>query len=149
MSRELFAAHEAGKVRAAGRASGFFGPRVTDSAAGETIFGRAVAGKVAQVAGAPALPHTYTYTPDVGKGPVTLGEREEALSRAWHLPSLQTVSTRRFVEMLYEFEELFVVDHSNFKHAFGEHATSLKEAIADTVRWYCRERPAGGIHPAA
>ena len=82
---------------------------------------------------------------------------------AWHLPSPQTVSTRRFVEMifeetggefkmqraprvlframglfnpamrelvemLYEFEEPFVVDHSNFKQTFGEHATPLKEA---------------------
>lgn len=105
MSRELFAAHETDKVRAAaGRASGFFGPRVTDSAAGETIFGRAVAGKAAQVVGDPALPRTYTYTPDVGKGLVTLGEREEALGWAWHLPSPQTVSTRRFVEMVFKEE---------------------------------------------
>jgi nucleoside-diphosphate-sugar epimerase len=80
MSRELFAAHDAGKVRVtAGRASDFFGPRVTDSAAGETIFGRAVAGKAAQVVGDPELPHTYTYAPDVGKDLVILGEREEAL----------------------------------------------------------------------
>ena len=172
MSRELFAAHEAGKVRAtAGRASDFFGPRVADSAAGETVFGRAVAGKAAQVAGSPDLPHTYTYAPDIGKGLVTLGEREEALGRAWHLPSPETVSTRRFVEMvfeaaggelkvqraprilframglfnpamremvemLYEFEEPFVVDHSAFAEAFGDHATPLGEAIRETVRWY-------------
>jgi len=171
MSRELFAAHEAGKVRAtAGRASDFFGPRVTDSAAGESIFGRAVAGKSAQVAGDPELPHTYTYAPDIGKGLVILGEREEALGRAWHLPSPETVSTRRFVEMvfeatggtfkmqrapkilframglfnpamremvemLYEFEEPFVVDHSAFARTFGG-ATPLEEAIRETVRWY-------------
>lgn len=172
MSRDLFAAHQAGKVRAtAGRASDFFGPRVTDSAAGETVFGRAVAGKAAQVAGDPELPHTYTYAPDIGKGLVTLGEREEALGRAWHLPGPETVSTRRFVEMvfgetggefrmqraprilframglfdpamremvemLYEFEEPFVVDHSAFAGAFGDHASPLQEAIRETVRWY-------------
>jgi nucleoside-diphosphate-sugar epimerase len=176
MSRELFAAHDAGKVRVtAGRASDFFGPQVTDSAAGETIFGRAHAGKAAQVVGNPELPHTYSYAPDVGKGLVTLGEREEALGQAWHLPGPETVSTRHFVEMvfeatggefkmqrapkvlvrvlglfdpamremvemLYEFEEPFVLDHSAFARAFGEDATPLREAIRRTVHWY-RERP--------
>lgn len=104
MSEELFAAHEDGKVRAvAGRASDFFGPRVTDSAAGETVFGRPpVAGKGARVAGDPGPPHTCTYVPDVGKGLAVLGEREEALGRAWHLPSAETVTTRRFVGMVFE-----------------------------------------------
>ena len=172
MSRELFAAHGAGKVRVtAGRASDFFGPQVTDSAAGETIFGRAVAGKAAQVVGDPDLPHTYTYAPDIGKGLVILGEREGALGRAWHLPGPETVSTRRFVEMafeetrgefkmqraprvlvrilglfdpamrelyemLYEFEEPFVLDHYAFAQEFGDHETPLREGIRQTVRWY-------------
>ena len=56
---------------------------------------------------------------------------------------------RETIEMLYEFEEPFVVDHSKFEKAFGEHATPLKEAIADTVRWYRGKRPAGNIRPAA
>ena len=172
MSEELFAAHEEGKVRAtAGRASDFFGPRVRDSAAGEIVFGRAVAGKGAQVAGDPDQPHTYAYVPDIGKGLVVLGERDEALGRAWHLPNPETVTTRRFVElvfeevggapkiqrapkallrvlglfnpavretieMLYEFEDPFVVDHSRFARAFGDHATPLREAVRETVRWY-------------
>ena len=59
-SRDLFAANDAGKVMAtAGRASDFFGPMVTDAAAGESVFGRAIAGNAAQVAGDPELPHTY------------------------------------------------------------------------------------------
>jgi nucleoside-diphosphate-sugar epimerase len=174
MSRELMEADASGKVRVAiGRASDFFGPRVLASAAGEQIFGRAVEGKSAQVAGDPDQPHTYTYAPDIGKGLVILGEREEALGRAWHLPSPETVTTRRFVEMifeeaggpariqtapkfvlrvmglfnpplremiemLYEFEEPFVVDHSDFEQAFGMSATPLKQAIGETLRWYRR-----------
>ena len=185
MSKELMEAHRSGKVRVAiGRASDFFGPRVITSAAGEQVFGRAVEGKSAQVAGDPDQPHTYTYAPDIGKGLVILGEREEALGRAWHLPSPETVTTRQFVEMifeevgrparvqaapkivlralglfnpalretiemLYEFEEPFVVDHSKFERAFGEHATPLKEAIGKTVRWYRSKRPAGEVRPAA
>jgi nucleoside-diphosphate-sugar epimerase len=175
MSRELMEANASGKVRVAiGRASDFFGPRVLASAAGEQVFGRAVAGKSAQVAGDPDQPHTYTYAPDIGRGLVIPGEREEALGRAWHLPSPETVTTRRFVEtifeevgkparvqaapkillramglfnpplretfeMLYEFEEPFVVDHSDFERAFGIRATPLREAIKETVLWYRSE----------
>ena len=50
---------------------------------------------------------------------------------------------REMIEMLYEFEEPFVVDDSKFEQAFGEQATPLKEAIQRTVRWYREERPAG------
>ena len=161
-----------------GRASDFFGPRVLTSAAGEQVFGRAVEGKSAQVVGDPDQPHTYSYAPDIGKGLVILGEREEALGQAWHLPSPETVTTRQFVEMifeevgkparvqvapkillramglfnpgmreivemLYEFEEPFVVDDSRFEREFGEQATPLREAIQRTVRWYREELPAG------
>ena len=179
MSEELMEAHSSGKVRVAiGRASDSFGPRVRVSAAGEQVFGRAVEGKSAQVAGDPDQPHTYTYVPDIGRGLVILGEREEALGQAWHLPSPETLTTRQFVEMifeevgkpvrvqaapkivlramglfnpgiretiemLYEFEEPFVVDHSKFEQAFGEQATPLREAIQRTVRWYREQRPAG------
>jgi nucleoside-diphosphate-sugar epimerase len=179
MSEELMEAHTSGRVRVAiGRASDSFGPRVLVSAAGEQVFGRAVDGKSAQLAGDPDQPHTYTYAPDVGRGLVILGEREEALGQAWHLPSPETLTTREFVEMifeevgkparvqaapkillraiglfnpgiretiemLYEFEEPFVVDDSKFEEAFGEQATPLRESIRGTVRWYREERPAG------
>jgi nucleoside-diphosphate-sugar epimerase len=179
MSEELMEAHKSGRVRVAiGRASDFFGPRVLASAAGEQVFGGAVEGKGAQVAGDPDQPHTYTYAPDIGRGLVILGEREEVLGRAWHLPNPETLTTRQFVEMifeevgkparvqaapkillraiglfnpgiretiemLYEFEEPFVVDDSRFERGFGEQATPLREAIRETVRWYREERPAG------
>lgn len=170
-------AHRSGKVRVAiGHASDFFGPRVLTSAAGSQVFGRAVAGKRALVAGDPDLPHTYSYAPDVGRGLVILGQREEALGRAWHLPSPETTSTREFVgmiygelgqlahlqvtpkillrtvglfnrplretvETLYQFEKPFIVDHSDFVRAFGDHATPLRDAIDETVRWYRERRP--------
>src|ERR687893_80384 len=185
MSQELMEAHKSGKVRVAtGRASDFFGPRVLVSAAGEQVFGRAAVGKSAQVAGDPDQPHTYTYAPDIGRGLVVLGEREEALGQAWHLPSPETVTTREFVEMIfgevgkparvqvapkillraiglfnpgiretiempYEFEEPFVVDHSKFEKALGQRATPLDEAIGETVRWYRGKRAAGDVRPAA
>jgi nucleoside-diphosphate-sugar epimerase len=47
---------------------------------------------------------------------------------------------RELMEMMYEFEQPFIVDHSKFEAAFGNHATSLETAIHDTVQWY-RDHP--------
>lgn len=181
MARELFAAHQSGKVRvASGRASDFFGPGAFASTTGDRVFLPSLSGKAAQFVGNPDLLHTYTYAyvPDIGKGLVILGERDEALGQAWHLPSAQTMTTRQFVEMifnetgypvriqaiptlllktlavfnpmmrevaemLYEFEEPFIVDHTRFVQAFGNHATPPQEAISATVEWfrtYAREK---------
>ena len=172
MAQELLRVHESGKVRLAiGRASDFFGPRVLASAMGDRVFPAALAGKSAQAVGNPDLPHTYTYVPDIGRALVVLGEEDQALGRAWHLPNPETVTTRQFiemifaeaghpaglrvapklllralglfnsqvkevVEMLYEFEEPFVVDSARFEQILGTHATPLADAIRTTVYWF-------------
>jgi nucleoside-diphosphate-sugar epimerase len=172
MAEALLQAHRDGKVRvSAGRASDFFGPGVLESSMGERVFPAAIAGKSVQMIGDPSLPHSYTYMRDIGRGLVTLGERDEALGRAWHLPTALAVSGERFVEMigeaagttpkvsrvpkillrglglvnpmirevaemLYEFEEPFIVDDSAFCAAFGGEATPLAESIPETVAWY-------------
>jgi len=98
----LMDAHAAGKVRATiGRASDFYGPHAGQSKAGDIIFGRALAGKPAQVVGDPDEPHTYTFIDDFAAGLVTLGQREEALGHVWHIPSAETITTRRFVDMVF------------------------------------------------
>lgn len=43
---------------------------------------------------------------------------------------------REFAEMLYEFEEPFVVDHSAYAERFGNHATALDTAIGTTAAWF-------------
>ena len=103
VAQSLMSAHSAGKVRVAiGRGSDFFGPFVTDAAViGSRVFGRALAGKSARVIGDADRLHTYTFIDDFGKALVTLGEREEALGKAWHVPSAPAVTTRRFVEHIY------------------------------------------------
>lgn len=40
------------------------------------------------------------------------------------------------VEMMYEFDKPFVVDSSKFEKTFGMRATSIREAIRETVNWY-------------
>jgi len=172
LAEELLAAHAAGKVRVAiGRASDFFGPGALQSTSGERMFAPALAGKTVQVLGNPDLLHTYTYVPDIASGLAILGQRDEALGQAWHLPSAQTITTRQFieqicqmnhqkphiqaaprlliqalglfnplmrelVEMLYEFEEPFIVDNTRFGKTFGDIATPLPEAIRCTAQWF-------------
>ena len=99
----LMNAHAAGKVRATiGRASDFYGPRARQSKVGDGVFARALARKPAQALGDPETLHTYTFIHDFAAGLVTLAERDEALGGVWHVPSAETVTTRRFIEMVFE-----------------------------------------------
>jgi nucleoside-diphosphate-sugar epimerase len=65
------------------------------------MFLPAVQGKAAEGLGKIDLPHTYTFISDFGKALAVLGERDEALGQAWHVPSAEAVSTRRFIEMIF------------------------------------------------
>jgi len=170
----LMEAHANGKLRATiGRGSDFYGPGVLVSAVGERVFPRALSGKAAGVFGNLDMPHTYTYIEDFARGLVTLGERDEALGEVWHIPSAETLTTRQFLElvfekagtpfkvsvmpkvmvsvlalfvpvlremkeMLYMFEEPFIVDHSKFERAFGANPTPHREAIRRTLDWFCQ-----------
>jgi nucleoside-diphosphate-sugar epimerase len=102
MTAELLAAHQAGRVEVAiGRASDFFGPGVTQSALGGTVFGTAVSGRTAQVMGNPDLEHSYSYAPDVAAALVTLGTATGATGRVWHLPVAAARTTRDIVGQVY------------------------------------------------
>jgi hypothetical protein len=52
------------------------------------------------------------------------------------LLSLFNGDVRELKEMLYEYEEPFVVDDSRFTKTFGEVATPLPEAIDATIAWF-------------
>ena len=103
IAQSLMDAHNAGKLRVAiGRGSDFFGPFATDAAMmGTRVFGRALAGKAAQAIGDPDRLHTCTFIDDFGKALVTLGRRDEALGKAWHVPSVPAIATRSFVGKVY------------------------------------------------
>ena len=103
LAAQLMEAHAAGTVRATiGRASDFYGPGGRQSTAGERLFVPAIHGKATQLLGNPDLPHTYTYLGDFARGLVTLGTREESLGKVWHVPSAETLTTRAFVDLVYE-----------------------------------------------
>lgn len=98
----LLAAHRGGRVRATmGRASDYYGPGGLNTVFGPTIFAAALAGKTARWVGDLDKPHTVAYLPDVAAGLVTLGERDEADGRAWHLPAVAPVTGREFLELVW------------------------------------------------
>jgi nucleoside-diphosphate-sugar epimerase len=103
IAETLLQAHGSGRVQATiGRGSDFFGPHARQSTVGDRVFARAREGKPPQVLGNPDLPHTVSYLEDFGRALVTLGERDEALGEVWHVPNAETVTMRRFVEMVFE-----------------------------------------------
>jgi nucleoside-diphosphate-sugar epimerase len=103
MSEAALAAHRAGKVRVTmGRGSDFFGPWALDSAFSDRVFYPALVGKGASFGGKLDLPHTATYIGDFGRALVILGERDEALGQAWHVPGDRPqITQRQFAELLY------------------------------------------------
>ena len=103
MTGSLLEAHAAGRVAVAiGRASDYYGPGGRRSTAGETIFVPAVKGKKARWLGRLDQPHTFNFLPDLARGLVTLGERDEALGGVWHLPAAEPVTGRGFLELVFE-----------------------------------------------
>ncbi len=102
MTEDLLAAQAAGQVEVViARASDYFGSGATRSALGETVFGAALTGKAAQVMGDPKQPHSYSYTPDVAQGLITLGTTAHATGQVWHLPVAETRTIRQVVEAVY------------------------------------------------
>ena len=102
MTAELLEAYAAGSVSVAiGRASDYFGPGATHSALGELVLATALTGKTAQVMGDPDRPHSYSYTPDVAAGLMTLGTDPRAAGRVWHLPIAETWTTRQVIDHIY------------------------------------------------
>lgn len=173
MAQTALAAHESGKVRVAlARGSDFFGEGVLGSLCGERAIGFLMAGKPASFLAGIDQPHTQTYIGDFGEALVILGERDEALGKAWHVPNAEpTLTTREFMqrvadqlgvelkvsvmprlmfeavsrvhpmvrefrELRYEFDKPYIVDHSRFVATFGNLATPLDVAIANTLAWY-------------
>jgi nucleoside-diphosphate-sugar epimerase len=104
LNRELLAAHEAGKVSVApGRGPDYFGPAATVTTIyGDRVFWPALAGKSAQVFGKLDVLHTFIYVDDFAHGLVTLGEREEAGGKIWHLPCPPALTQRAMLALIYE-----------------------------------------------
>ena len=45
-------------------------------------------------------------------------------------------AARELPEVLYEFSDDFVVDHSDYATTFGDHATALDVSLSETIEWW-------------
>jgi nucleoside-diphosphate-sugar epimerase len=97
VAAEMLAAHAEGRVRVTiGRASDYYGSGGANSASGEPVFGRALAGKRPQWTGKLDVPHTFHYLPDIARGLVTLAEQPSADGEVWHLPAAEPLTAQEF-----------------------------------------------------
>jgi nucleoside-diphosphate-sugar epimerase len=78
---------------------------------------------------------------ELGKPPKMSGMGKIMMS----IGGLFIPEAREMIEMMYEFDQPHVVDHSKFTRAFGDHSTPQREAVKQTVAWYkaWAERKAG------
>ncbi len=103
MDETLFQAHASGKVRAViGRASNYYGPSAPNSNIGDRFFHALLAGKPAQWFGRLDMPHTLSFTEDFARGLIVLGEHDEALGQAWHIPAAEALTGQEFIELAGE-----------------------------------------------
>jgi nucleoside-diphosphate-sugar epimerase len=100
MDETLLAAHQSGKVRVAmGRAPDYYGPGGMNSTVGERFFRQLLGGKPVQWTGKLDVPHALAYVGDFGRGLVILGEHDEALGQAWHVPNAEALTARQFITL--------------------------------------------------
>jgi nucleoside-diphosphate-sugar epimerase len=103
LDETLLAAHASGALRAAiGRAPDYYGPNGANSVIGERLFGQLLAGRPVQWLGRLDVPHSLSYLDDFARGLVTLGERDEALGQAWHIPAAEPLTGRQFITLAAE-----------------------------------------------
>lgn len=94
-AEELLAARGKGVDVTIGRASDFIGPgSIMGAVFGARFWDRVLVGKAGEVWGDPDQPHSYSYTPDVARGLVTLGTEPRAKNQIWHLPVNPVTTTR-------------------------------------------------------
>jgi nucleoside-diphosphate-sugar epimerase len=101
MATSLMEAHAAGRLRAAlVRASDFYGPQVRDSAFGERVAPRVIAGKKVSMLGSLDVPHSATYMPDVATTIAAVITTPVAAGHTWLVPNAPAITQRQMVEAL-------------------------------------------------
>jgi nucleoside-diphosphate-sugar epimerase len=97
----LLATHAAGRIRVTiGRASDYYGPGGTNTIAGKTVFGAAVAGRPVRWPGSADQPRTFSYLLDLARALVTLGQSDTADGRAWIVPAAPPLTARALVGLI-------------------------------------------------
>lgn len=93
-----------------GRSADMYGPGALNSSFNSTLgqrhFYPLLAGKAVSVVGNIDLPHTYAFVDDVAQGLATIGNRDEALGKTWHLPAAPTLTHRELLEVAFDVADM-------------------------------------------
>jgi nucleoside-diphosphate-sugar epimerase len=82
------------------RAADFYGPHNNKSVANMLVFDNFKKGARAQWLINDKVKHSFTYTPDAGKGTAILGNTDSAYNQVWHLPTKNNPPTgKEFIEL--------------------------------------------------
>jgi nucleoside-diphosphate-sugar epimerase len=82
------------------KAADFYGPETPLSFVNIMVFDNYKKGKKAQWFIDVNKKHSFTYTPDAGKGTAILGNTDSAYNQIWHLPTNKNVLTgKEFIEL--------------------------------------------------
>lgn len=84
------------------KAADFYGPKATTSVLNKLVLDNLAQGKKAQWLGRDDIPHSFTYTPDIGKSMALLGQTSEALGQIWHLPTASPAPTGKDIFNILE-----------------------------------------------
>ena len=102
VAADLLERHGRGDLEVAiGRSSDYFGPHGANTGVGERVFGAMLGGKAAAAVGSIDREHSFSYLPDLARAIVVLGDRDEAAGRAWHLPVMDPMTVRAFLERAF------------------------------------------------
>lgn len=102
IATELMEAAGSGRIRASiARAADFYGPGAdTTSIMNVLVLSKMAKGKSAMWLGSDDVPHSYTYTPDAGKGLYLLGQDPATDNQVWHMPTFNPAPTgKEFINL--------------------------------------------------
>lgn len=99
-ARALEAAqNERGLQLTIGRSADFYGPGAATASFNGFVIEPAAKGKACTWLLDPSLPHSLTYTPDLGEALAILGTDPAGSGRTWHLPTAPALTGQQYVEL--------------------------------------------------
>ena len=81
------------------RSADFFGPGATTSVLNSFAIAKALDGKPPVWLYNADVPHSLTYTPDIGEGLAVLGTASRASGEVWHLPTAPALTGREYLRL--------------------------------------------------
>ena len=100
--RMLDAGRQRGLEFTVGRSADFYGPGATTSVFNSMALDRVAAGQEPTWLLDSSLPHSMTYTPDIGSALAILGTDARARGQVWHLPTAPARTGEEYLAMASE-----------------------------------------------